>query len=513
MLLITTFMVPIIIAIISLIMGGKISGKAHSILNGLSLLYSTFVICFIIISYNGKTVIDAVKWSFPGIGTFAFIADPVVIPVALGITIVTSMVAFYSYKYMEHRYKELEEEGVKAPGWGVYFFTYTLFAAAMIGSVLSTNTIEFYLFLELSLIPSFLLIAFYGYGDRIRIAIMYLLWTHIGALLFLIGALAAGFTTGFDFINPNTGIPLLGLGDLKTPTNLLPSIVILMTIGLLVKMAAFGVHIWLPYAHAEAPTPISALLSPNLIGIGGVMLYRIVYTLYPSTVTKLAPFLYYWAFLTMIFGGLMTFMQKDFKRLLAYSSISQMGYMLLGFSTLTVTGIAGMIFHYFVHAIGKAILFMIAGVLIATLHGLRDLTKMGGLATKMPYTATLALLGFMHITGIPPTCGLWSEYLIVRGAVERSLMNGGNSLLITGILLLIGIGLSTAYSFITMKRIFYGEVPDQLKDAREAPNGLIIPILVIAIVGVLSFIIISIFLDPLLTYLPSFLQATTFSRG
>jgi len=97
-------MVPIIIAIISLIMGGKISGKAHSILNGLSLLYSTFVICFIIISYNGKTVIDAVKWSFPGIGTFAFIADPVVIPVALGITIVTSMVAFYSYKYMEHRY-------------------------------------------------------------------------------------------------------------------------------------------------------------------------------------------------------------------------------------------------------------------------------------------------------------------------------------------------------------------------------------------------------------------------
>ncbi len=494
--------IPLVAALLSLVIGERARPKLHAALNGTSLLLSALLILYAAFSAGLYGIAkDPMYWNIPGIGTFAFVLDPVVFPVAISIAAVTGMVAFYSEPYMDHRYKELEEEGVKAPGWGTYYFLYTLFALSMIGSVLTTNTIEFYIFLELTLIPSFLLIAFYGYGDRVRIAILYLIWTHVGALLFLVGALAVGSKVGFDFLNPVTCKPLLGLGEKALSGSMLWAVLVVMTIGLLVKMAVFGVHIWLPYAHAEAPTPISALLSPNLIGIGGLMLFRIVTTLFPSSFASFSVYLYGWAFLTMIYGGLMALVQTDFKRLLAYSSISQMGYILLGLASATDFGVSGAILHYLVHAFGKAVLFMVAGVLIATLHGLRQIPKMGGLAQKMPYTAALALLGFMHITGIPPTAGLWSEYLIVRGAIDRCLSEGSTFFIVTGVLLLIAIGLSTAYAFLTMKRAFYGSLPDHLRGSHEAQEGLLVPIAVLAALGILSFFLASVFIDPLISYL------------
>ncbi len=501
-LLASTVIVPVLAAVISWLAGEKISSKSHAVLNGGSLLYSLLIFVYIAYSAGLDNIVrDPAYWTIDGLGTFAFVLDPIVFPVAISIAAVTAMVAFYSIPYMEHRYEELRHEGEEAPGWGAYFFLYTLFAASMIGSVLTSNTIEFYLFLELTLIPSFLLIAFYGYGDRVRIAILYLIWTHVGALLFLIGALSAGFKIGFDFINIYTGMPKLGIGDAGLAGDLLWATLALMVIGLLVKMAVFGVHIWLPYAHAEAPTPISALLSPNLIGIGGLMLFRIVYTLFPKSLDQVSTYLYAWAFLTMIYGGLMALVQTDFKRLLAYSSVSQMGYMLLGIASLSIYGISGALLHYLVHAFGKAILFLVAGTLIATLHGLRQIPKMGGLATKMPYTAALALVGFMHITGIPPTAGLWSEYLIVRGAVEKSFNMGALSFTLMSIALLIGIGLSTAYAFFTMKRIFYGSLPKHLDDAHEAKDSLIVPMIVLAAIGILVFFYVFTIINPMIGYL------------
>jgi len=176
-----------------------------------------------------------------------------------------------------------------------------------------------------------------------------------------------------------------------------------------------------------------------------------------------------------------------------------MGYLLLGLSTVTAYGVAGTFLHYMVHAFGKAVLFGVAGALIATYHGLRDITKMGGLAEKMPYTAALALLGFMHVTGIPPTAGIWSEYLIVRGAVERTLQAGPAWYTGTALALLVGIGLSTAYAFLTMRRIFYG--PLRLSEAREAKSQLLLPLALLAAMGIASFLLASPLIDPLVTQL------------
>jgi NADH-quinone oxidoreductase subunit M len=373
-----------------------------------------------------------------------------------------------------------------------------------LGTTLSTNLIEFYIFLELTLIPSFLLIAFYGYGARERIALMYLIWTHVGALLFLIGTISVGFNAGtFDVFDMRTLTFNIGLGQ-SLPTNIVFYVAIVFMIGLFIKMAVFGVHIWLPYAHAESPTPVSALLSPNLIGIGGYALIRVVYLLFPTVFGDLSIYLIVLALVTMIYGGLMSLAQDDFKRMLAYSSISQMGYLLLGIASLNSLGISGAMLHYATHAVGKAILFSVAGVLIVQLHGLRSLSKMGGLAAKMPITAALALIGFMNITGVPPSLGLWSEVLIVFGAVSRASQIGAVAFALLVVGLLVAIGLSTAYSFITMKRIFFGPIsPEIHSDHVEAKMGILFPILIIAAVGVLLFFFPGIFIDPLVKFISS----------
>lgn len=478
---------PFAAALLTLLL--RLGRRGAAILNSSALGASALLIAVSYALHGVKGVwLDPLRFTVDGLGTFALAMDPMVFLVAFSVAATTAVVALYSEPYMHHRFEELKHEGVEAPGWRSYYFLYTLFALAMLGTVMSTNIIEFYIFLELTLIPSFLLIAFYGYGDRIRIAIMYLLWTHVGALLFLIGALAVGFQKGFDFISAS-GSFLKGLGE-----GVGDYAFALMLLGLSVKLAALGVHMWLPYAHAEAPTPVSALLSPNLIGLGAAMMFRIVYVLFPSTFQAYSPLLMTWALATIIYGGLMALSQTDFKRLLAYSSISQMGYLLLGLASTSAYGVAGTFLHYLVHAFGKAILFGVAGILIATYHGLRDIAKMGGLAQKMPYSASLALLGFMHITGIPPTAGLWSEYLILRGAVEKALSLGQTWYVAVAAALVVGVGLSTAYAFLTMRRVFYG--PLRVENAREAARGLWAPLAVLAALGILSFIAASPLVDP-----------------
>jgi NADH-quinone oxidoreductase subunit M len=280
-----------------------------------------------------------------------------------------------------------------------------------------------------------------------------------------------------------------------------------MLIGLFTKMAVCGVHIWLPYAHAEAPTPVSALLSPNLIGIGAYALLRIPYTLFPKTFGSMTIYMLLLALVTMFYGGLIALSQDDFKRFLAYSSISQMGYLLLGIASLSTAGIAGAMLHYASHAVGKALLFTVAGCLIVQLHGLRSINKMGGLAFKMPLTASLALIGFMHIVGIPPSLGFWSEILIVLGVTQRIITMGSLAFILVVIALLATIGLSTAYAFITMKRIFFGTISENLRNlAKDGNLYLLGPILVIAIMGIILFFYPTIFIDPLINFIQSTFQ-------
>ncbi len=491
--LLSTVLIPFVGSALLPLLDKKMGKNVAKIAIAL-LMYPLVVIAALLFLYHNETLIDPVYFSDPRLGNFSMLLDPLSMPLAFSIALVPAFVAIYSIPYMEHRFEELEREGEKT-SWGLYYMLFIMFASAMLGTTLSTNTVEFYLFLELTLIPSFLLIAFYGYGDRIRIALMYLIWTHVGALLFLIGAMTLGYNVGtFDFFDPATGEALKGLGE-RLPEAFRLTVTLVLSLGLFVKMAVFGVHIWLPYAHAEAPTPVSALLSPNLIGIAAYALVRIVYIMFPTTFSSIALPLLGLAILTMVYGGLMVLAQDDFKRLLAYSSISQMGYLLLGVASITPLGICGAMLHYMAHAVGKAILFMVAGILIVTVHT-RKLSHLGGLAAKMPLTFALALIGFMHITGVPPSLGLWSEVLIVVGAVQRA-FEAGNIVFIGLVIgLLVAIGLSTAYSFITIRKIFFGSLPEELH-IHKASSTLLISVAAIAAVGIFFFLYPSILIDPL----------------
>ena len=398
--LLQILLIPLAFAFITYLAGLR-WGRRAGWLAFLSLSYSALIVVFA--GLQGG-VVEYYEWR--PIGLFGLNADGLSIPILFTIAILCAMISIYSMSYMTHTIGDDKSQ------FGLYYALLLLYSVGMMGAVLATDLIEFYLFFELMLIPSYFLIAKWGSGDRDRISFMYFLWTHIGALVFLAGILSVRYLSGtFDLQN---------LLNSSIPEHLRLLIVVLMTVGLLVKMAAFGLHIWLPHAHAEAPTPISALLSPAMIGIGGYAIVRIVMSILPSAFLEICTALTVWAIVTMFYGGAMALVQDDIKRMLAYSSISQMGYILLGIASFQNLGVSGAMFQYVTHGLGKGILFMVAGSIMIQTDGLRSIRKMGGLASKMPITATAALIGFLTIMGIPPTTGFISEFLIFAGSFHEA---------------------------------------------------------------------------------------------
>jgi NADH-quinone oxidoreductase subunit M len=492
----TAILLPFLVGLAGLL-GAR--GKSLAYASLVTLLIPVYMIVYAWTAYGiGEPIVDAVSIDLSKyrIGTFSLLADGLSLPVVLGISLVTALVAVYSYKYMTTRIEEMLHAGEKVPDLGSYFFLYNLFAVSMLGMSLSTNLIEFYFFLEISLISSFLLIAYYGYGDRRKISLLYFIWTHVAGALFIAGSLYYGIKAGsFDVVRVvNNSITYVApaVTTIGAAARIAAAAKI---IGLMIKMAVFGVHMWLPYAHAEAPTPVSALLSPNLIGIAAYALARFAIPLFPSIMEGIRDYLLVLAIVTIVYGGLVALRQTDFKRFLAYSSVSQMGYLLLGVATLTSYGIGGAMLHYLTHAIGKAVLFMTAGVFITELHGLRDITKMGGLAKRYPLIASASLLGFMHLVGMPPTMGLWSELLITIGLVKAIPLTTVDHVLLVATALIVAYAVSAGYAFITMKRIFYGqlkaEVPhEEMDDFKQT-------VVVLAVLGVVFFLSIALLMAPL----------------
>jgi NADH-quinone oxidoreductase subunit M len=377
---------------------------------------------------------------------------------------------------------------------GLYFALYMTFSMGMLGTVLATNLIEFFVFFELMLVPSFFLIAFYGYGARLRIALMFFFWTHVGAVVLLLGLLAMGFFAGgFDYTVVKANVT-------KIPTEWLSIIVFALVVGLGVKLAAFLLHIWLPYAHAEAPTPVSALLSPAMIGIGAYGLLRLWLELLTGSYAQYSLYINMWGLATMIYGGAMALMQDDIKRVLAYSSISQMGYILFGLGSESVLGITGATLMYVTHGLGKGILFMMAGSIILQ-TGTRSMSKLGGLGGKMPYTAVIAMIGGLTIIGIPPTSGFMSEWILFNGVLQTGI-HDMNSLRIA----LFGFGilttvLSSAYILWMYKRIFFGKIPQELVHVRDANRYITVTMAALAALTLVIGVYPTPFLNPIAGYI------------
>ena len=431
--MIEAIFIPIIAIVVAPLLRGKWAAYLSAAAFFLSFLAILYDLCV-----NNQYSVPLITAGEP-IGKIYLLGDTISHAFGFTIAFVSAMVALYSYPYMKHRFEEMELDPDRE--FRKYWVLYNLYAASMLWLVYSGNLILLYIFLEISLVASFLLIYYYGYGNRVWVALLYFVWTHIAGVLALIGFLIIGFEN-----------KTLALDGIATVGFLAWAFVFS---GMIVKLPGLGPHVWLPWAHAEAPTPVSALLSPLTVGLAAYILLRI-YLIDPSFIQTYRWEIFLYGVLTSVVAGFEVFKQNDHKRLLAYSTVSQMGYILIAF-TLGKAGLIGVVIQYISHAFGKSILFMTAGAIIASYHGLRDLTKMRGMHEQIPTIANAALLGFMNLSGIL-AIGMIGEFFILKGLVDTF----GFDLLADSLVVLVFI-ISGLYSFYTMKRIYYGTPMDYEK--------------------------------------------------
>lgn len=356
---------------------------------------------------------------------------------------------------------------------GLYFALFLTFAMGMVGTVLSTNLIEFYVFFELMLVPAFFLIALYGYSTRKRVSLMFFFWTHVGAVLLLLGMLAMGlFAGGFDFETIKSNVS-------KIPSQWMTLIVFAVVVGIAVKLGAFLLHIWIPHTYAESPTPISALIAGPMSAIGVYALLRIWIDLLAVSYSDYSIYINFWGVITMIYGGAMALMQDDIKKLLAYSSISHMGYIIFGLGSQSMLGVTGSALMWIPHALGETILFLMAGSIILR-TGTRSMSNLGGIARKMPYTATFAMIAVLTMIGVPPTSGFMAEWILFTGALQTGTENMDSFRVVLFSFAILTTILTSSYLLVMYKKIFFGKISPRFEKLRDVNRYAIIPMAFIA---------------------------------
>jgi NADH-quinone oxidoreductase subunit M len=486
--LLQVIVVPLITAIICLALGKRL-GKNVGWIAGGALAYTTFLLSYVGYQFwvNNTVVTEHYSWSTATFSiNFGLYADGLSIPVALVMNLLCAACAVYSINYMDHRIGELygkENKGM----FTLYFSIYLLFSVGLVGVALSTNLIAMFLFVELALVPSYIMIDLFGYVDRHRIAMMYFIWNHIGAAIFLSGIVLAYVGTGSFEISALSSI---------TGTSIGFWVCLLVVVGWLVKMATFGFHVWLPHAHGEHPTSIAAIIA-TIVGLGSYVMVRLLYgQLFASFQIFSLPLMVL-ALVTMIYGAYLSISQDDVKRLYACSTVGQTAYSLLGVASMTTLGVAGGVFYFISHIIGKCILFSVAGILI-TQTGVRNMKEMGGLAKQMPWTATICIIGSLILSAVPPLAGFQAEWIMFTGIFQRGIA-GDFPYLIIGIIAIFATFLTSVYTFWPVMRIFFGPVAPKMETVKEAPKSMLIPLFVLGLVS----LIIGMFPDLVMKFLTS----------
>jgi NADH-quinone oxidoreductase subunit M len=336
-----------------------------------------------------------------------------------------------------------------------YFMMFLLLETGMMGVFCALDFFLFYVFWEVMLLPMYFLIGIWGGPRKVYAAIKFFLYTLFGSVLMLIAMLAFYFKAGGSFDMVAMMGRGLDAGQLSLFGILFPFgklMFVLLFIGFAIKVPIFPFHTWLPDAHVEAPTAISVILAGVLLKMGTYGLMRISYPMLPEATRWFAPFLAVLAVVNIVYGALCAMAQKDFKKLIAYSSISHMGFVMLGMASGTVQGMNGAIFQMFNHGTITAMLFLLVGVIYDRAHH-REIEGFGGLMSRMPVYATFTSLAFFAAIGLPGLSGFISEALVLLGGFK-------NYQAIT-ILCSTGIVLGAAYMLWTFQRVFLGPLNEK----------------------------------------------------
>lgn len=336
-----------------------------------------------------------------------------------------------------------------------------LIMLGMNGLVMVTDIFSLYVFLEVTSATSFILIGIKKGRNGLAGAFKYYLMSALASLLILT-SIALLFKYSGDTSIAVVGKYITGTNG-KLPFEIIISL-ILFTSGLAIKSGVVPFHTWVANAYSSSPAPVSVLLAGIVTKVSGVyVLFRVFKDVFICNRVMGNVFMAI-GIASVLLGALATIDHKDMKRMLAYSSISQIGYIILGISTGSPLGFIGALFHFFNHATFKSLLF-VNFTAIELKTGVRDMDKMGGLAKKMPVTSASSIIAFLSTAGIPPFSGFWSKLLIVLAVWKVSHS--------VAIVALVASAITLWYFLVLQKKVYYGEPATQLPSGKEAPAGII----------------------------------------
>ena len=329
-----------------------------------------------------------------------------------------------------------------------YFAWLLLLETSILGVFCALDMLLFFLFWEIEIVPMYFLISIWGSGRKEYSAIKYVVYTLFGSALMLAGILCLYFTTGSLSM---VDIAASGIGS-YTAVIPLAAIFFLLLTGFAVKLPVFPLHTWLPDAHTDAPTAVSVVLAGALLKMGGYGMIRICVTIFPGVAQTYAPLLVTLAVISVLYGAAVTLRQNDIKRLIAYSSISHMGYVLLGIFALSQVSLVGASLQMFSHGVITGLLFAMAGLVMHNAEE-RDLSKLGGLARQMPVIAVVFSVAGLASLGLPSTSGFAAEFLVFVGSFSSNVFDG---IQVCTILAVLAIVITAGYILWMLERVFYG---------------------------------------------------------
>jgi len=341
-----------------------------------------------------------------------------------------------------------------------YFAWLLLLETSILGVFSSLDLLLFFVFWEIEIIPMYFLISVWGSGRKEYSSIKYVIYTLFGSALMLAGVLSLYFTTG------SLSMVEIAEGGLGMVQSIMPpaAIFMMLIIGFAVKLPTVPVHSWLPDAHTDAPTAGSVMLAGALIKMGGYGIIRVCVSIFPDVAREYAPVLLTLAVISILYGAALTLRQTDIKRLIAYSSVSHMGLVLLGVFAFSEVSLTGAAFQMVSHGLLTGLLFAMAGL---TIHNVeeRDLRKLGGLARQMPVIAVIFSVAGLGSLGLPLTSGFAAEFITFAGSFSSGVVPG---IRVFTILSVIGVVLAAGYILWMLQRTFYGPEQEKFDGVKDA---------------------------------------------
>ncbi len=367
------------------------------------------------------------------------------------------------------------DESIRRPR--IYYSLILLIMGGVSGAFLAQNLLLFFLFFEVELIPLYLLIAIWGGERRGYAATKFLIYTAFAGIVLLASFLGTVWLSGassFDIVGAVGASHLQGALPLPLVRQIVLLAGVLLAFG--IKMPLVPFHTWLPDAHVEASTPVSVLLAGVLLKLGTYGMLRFGLGLFPDAWAVAAPWLASWAVVSVLYGASCAIAQKDMKKMVAYSSIAHMGYILLASAAATPVSMLGTVLQMVSHGLISALLFLTVGVVYRK-SGSRNLDVLRGLFNPdrgLPMIGSLMILGVMASAGIPGLAGFIAEFLVFRGSLEVFPLQT--------LLCMIGTGLTSVYFLIMVNRAFFGRLSDLVVSLPQVRWGDRIPSLVLAVI-------------------------------